>query len=89
MLPGSMIVYSNILPRRIWRYPNNTNAMERTRKRLNRGLRTYLLHNNSCAIAHPDFDDSYSALYDDDVFIYLSLERIYLLIQFKRPCFNF
>jgi hypothetical protein len=22
--------------------------------------------NNSCAIAHPDFDDSYSALYDDD-----------------------
>ena len=36
------------------------------RKRLNRGLRTYLLQNNSCAIAHPDFDDSYSALYDDD-----------------------
>ena len=55
MLPGSMIAYSN-----------NTDAMERTRKRLNRGLRTYLLQNNSYAIAHPDFDDSYSALYDDD-----------------------
>ena len=27
---------------------------------------TYLLQNNSYAIAHPDFDDSYSALYDDD-----------------------
>jgi hypothetical protein len=40
--------------------------MERTRKRLNRGLRTYLLQNNSYAIAHPYFDDSYSALYDDD-----------------------
>jgi hypothetical protein len=40
--------------------------MERTRKRLNRGLRTYLLQNNSYAIARPDFDDSYSALYDDD-----------------------
>ena len=66
MLPGSMIAYSNILPRRTWRYSNNTDAMERTRKRLNRGLRTYLLQNNSCAIAHPDFDDSYSALYDDD-----------------------
>jgi hypothetical protein len=25
-----------------------------------------LLQNNSYAIAHPDFDDSYSALYDDD-----------------------
>jgi hypothetical protein len=66
MLPGSMIVYSNILPRRTWRYSNNTDAMERTRKRLNRGLRTYLLQNNSYAIAHYDFDDSYSALYDDD-----------------------
>jgi hypothetical protein len=66
MLPGSMIVYSNILPRRTWRYSNNTDAMERTRKRLNRGLMTYLLQNNSYAIAHYDFDDSYSALYDDD-----------------------
>lgn len=61
-----MIVYSNILPRRTWRYSNNTDAMERTRNRLNRGLRTYLLQNNGYAIAHPDFDDSYSALYDDD-----------------------
>jgi hypothetical protein len=49
--------YSNILPRRTWRYSNNTDAMERTGKRLNRGLRTYLLQNNSYAIAHPDFDD--------------------------------
>ena len=57
---------SNILPRRTWRYSNNTDAMERTRTRLNRGLRTYLLQNNSYAIAHPDFDDSYSVLYDDD-----------------------
>jgi hypothetical protein len=31
-----------------------------------RGLRTDLLQNISYAIAHPDFDDSYSALYDDD-----------------------
>ena len=38
MLPGSMIAYSNILPRRTWRYSNNTDAMERTGKRLNRGL---------------------------------------------------
>lgn len=66
MLPGTMMVYSNILPRRTWRYSNNTDAMERTRKRLNRGLRTYLLQNNGYAIAHPDFDDSYSALYNHD-----------------------
>jgi hypothetical protein len=38
MLPGSMIVYSN-----------NTDAMERTRKRLSKGLRTYLLQTrNTC-----------------------------------------
>jgi hypothetical protein len=48
MLPGSMIAYSNIVSRRTWRYSNNTDAMERTRKRLNRGLRTYLLQNIIC-----------------------------------------
>ena len=51
MLPGSMIAYSNSLPRRTW-----------CKKTFKQGLRTYLLQNNSCAIAHPDFDDSYSAL---------------------------
>ena len=89
MLPGSMIAYSNILPRRTWRYSNNTDAMERTRKRLNRGLRTYLLQNNSCAIAHPNLIIHIQPYTMMTVFIYLSLERIYLLIQFKRPCFNF
>jgi hypothetical protein len=49
MLPGSMIVYSTILPRRTWRYSKNTDVMKRTGKRLNRGLRTYLLQNNSYA----------------------------------------
>jgi hypothetical protein len=29
------------LPRRTWRYSNNTDTMERTIQRLNRGLRTY------------------------------------------------
>ena len=38
MLPGSMIAYSNILPRRTWRYSNNTDAMERTRKRLSKDI---------------------------------------------------
>jgi hypothetical protein len=29
MLPGSMIAYSHILLRRIWRYSNNTNVMSK------------------------------------------------------------
>jgi hypothetical protein len=53
-------IETRILPRRTWRYSNNTDAMERTRKRLNRGLRTYLLQNNSYAIAYPD-------LYGNDI----------------------
>ena len=33
---------------------------------LKQGFKDIFITNNSYAIAHPDFDDSYSALYDDD-----------------------
>jgi hypothetical protein len=54
--------------------------MERTRKRLNRGLKTYLLQNNSYAIAHPEFDDSYSASTTCSTFISSSLS-MYIINQ--------
>jgi hypothetical protein len=89
MLPGSMIAYSNMLPRRAWRYSKNTDAMERTRKRLNRGLRTYLLQNNSYAIAHPDFDDSYSVLYDDDCVHLLFIGKDIFITTIQEALFQF
>ena len=55
MCPGSNIVFSNILPKKEWRYFTNHRAMEDIRKRLNRGIRSYLLQHNGCYIHHDDF----------------------------------
>jgi hypothetical protein len=65
MLPGSMVCYSNILPRLHYRYSNNSKAMERTRKRINRGVPSFLSKHISYSIAHPDVDDGHSALLKD------------------------
>ena len=43
MLPGTSLVWSSILPRMKWRYSENIRNMEITRKRVNRGVRSYLL----------------------------------------------
>lgn len=43
MLPGTYIVWSSILPRWNWRFSDNMQAMEITRKRINRGMRSLLL----------------------------------------------
>jgi hypothetical protein len=43
MLPGTSLVWSSILPRMKWRYSENLRNMEITRKRVNRGFRSYLL----------------------------------------------
>lgn len=40
-LPNTMIVFSQILPRHSWRYSNNTDAMERSRVRLNSAVATH------------------------------------------------
>ena len=66
MLPGSMIIYSNILPRNTWRFPTNNLAMEHTRKRLNRGIRSYVLKHHSYVISHQDLDHGHTALFKDD-----------------------
>jgi hypothetical protein len=55
MLPNSLLIYSQILPRKKWRYNSNLKAMERARKRLNIGIRTYYY-----------LQDGHKALYADD-----------------------
>jgi hypothetical protein len=37
ILPGCSIIFSEMLPRRTWRFSNSTHKMEKTRKRVNRG----------------------------------------------------
>jgi len=43
MLPGCTLIFSSILPRSSWRYSLNGEAMERSRNRVNRGVRSYLV----------------------------------------------
>ena len=40
--------------------------MEITRKRVNRGVRSYLLKIGGYVIRHPDFDDKHPALFKKD-----------------------
>ena len=66
MLPGTSLVWSSILPRMKWRYSENIRNMEITRKRVNRGVRSYLLKIGGYVIRHPDFDDKHPALFKKD-----------------------
>lgn len=66
MLPGTKIVFSSILPRNIYRYSDDLDAMDRTRRRVNRGVRRYIMLNNAYVIYHPDFNDSYKGLFKED-----------------------
>ena len=66
MLPKTSVVYSYILPRHDWRFSNNVEKMETTRKRVNRGMRSYLLKIGGYIIKHPDFDDKHIGLYQND-----------------------
>ena len=52
LCPGSNIVFSNILPRKEWRYSTNHKAMDDIPKCLNRGIISYLLQHNGCYIHH-------------------------------------
>ena len=52
MLPGTSLVWSSILPRMKWRYSENIRNMEITRKRVNRGVRSYLLKIGGYVIRH-------------------------------------
>ncbi|XP_071129598.1 uncharacterized protein [Mytilus edulis] len=66
MLPNCSLIWSSILPRRSWRYSSDDHAMEVTRKRINRGVRSDILQHGGYVIKYPDFDDRHPALYSDD-----------------------
>lgn len=66
LCPGSNIVLPNILPRKEWRYSTNHKAMDDILKRLNRGIRSYLLQHNGCYIHHDDLEYCHNDLYAHD-----------------------
>ena len=66
ILSSMLRVWSSIIPRMKWRYSENIRHMEITRKRVNRGVSSYLLKIGGYVIRHPDFDDKHPALFKKD-----------------------
>ena len=66
MLPGIKIMFSSILPRLSWRYSEDLKAMDDTRKRLNRGLKSSLKKIRYYTIVYADFEDRDPSLFDND-----------------------
>jgi hypothetical protein len=66
-LPGTAIIWSNILPRLKWRTSPNVVKMNITRKRVNHFAWSHLLRHNCYILKHPDFDDMLPSLFDNGV----------------------
>jgi hypothetical protein len=66
LLPGCSIIFSEMLPRRTCRFSNSTHKMEKTRKRVNRAARSFLLKQLGYVIKYPDFEDKYSGIFAKD-----------------------
>jgi len=52
MLPGVKIGLSQILPRTAWRFSNNSNAMSKSRRRINSYIKNIILDRNGFFIYH-------------------------------------
>ena len=54
MLPGTRLIWSQILPRINWRFSNNSVAMEKCRYRLNNATAAFIIRNGGYYIRYPD-----------------------------------
>ena len=60
-MPHTRIIFSQILPRKDWRFSNDNVAMDRCRRRLNSTVATYTMRNGGYYIRYPDnkYDDNF------------------------------
>lgn len=64
--PQSRVIWSQLLPRIVWRLSTNVIAMEKARKRVNSYGARYVLQNGGCYLLHPQLSAFNSELYDND-----------------------
>lgn len=79
LYPHVKFVWSSVLPRLAWNYCDNFEAMQRSRKRLNRGILAHVLKRGGGAILYPDFEDMNPALYRDNVHLSFIGNELFLL----------
>jgi lysophospholipase L1-like esterase len=65
--PESFIVWSQIIPRINWRYSDNVEAMDRTRRRINSTDAKYVVCNGGGYIHYPDLKPNTTFLIPDGV----------------------
>ena len=83
MLPNSLLIYSQILPSKKWRYNSNLKAMERARKRINRGIRTYYYKSSAKVITHATYKMDIKLYMQMMVYTCLFGEMTFSLMQFN------
>ena len=66
ILAGCPIIWFSILPRIKWRLSKTTTKMEKTRRGINRHVRSYFLNKNCYVIKYAYFDDKLPALFEPD-----------------------
>jgi hypothetical protein len=57
------IMWSQILPRTSWRYPDNLAAMKESRKRINAYAATKVIAKNGAFIKHPELREVFPELF--------------------------
>lgn len=67
LLPGTVLIWSSILPRLEWRYSSNTKAMENSRNRINRAISSFITLQGGKSIKYPDFQYRTPGLFSDSV----------------------
>jgi len=78
--PGSLVVWSQILPRLNWRFSTNTQAMDRARRRLNSTIAKFVLSRGGCYIHYPDLKADGKLLIEDGVHLTLLGNEVFLNI---------
>lgn len=62
--PGTLVAWSQILPRTEWRYSKNAEAMNRARCRINSTVAKYVIMNGGCYLHYPDIKGNKTFLRD-------------------------
>lgn len=95
MIRFKPVIFSSILPRLKWRYSDDAQAMNSTRIRINRGVKSYQKKTAGYTIIHSDFEDAHTSLFSDDVHLSFVGKDIFLnsfqsaleQFHFKPHCF--
>lgn len=66
LLPNTKIIWSQLLPRRNWRYSENIDAMNKTVKRLNSSIAAAVVQNGGGYIKYPDINSKDALLFESD-----------------------